>query len=147
MKPLRSVLALVLALLATFMVACSSPPSPPPTYTSAQLEIIQRHSNSIVTQRDRLTQDFPGLIQKRDWTFIRNLIHGPLGTLGPDTNYIITNLLSKDVKAVKEAAKLISSDLARLDQGAKDANYDAVVRSYGQTVADINAFLELVPKG
>ena len=51
----RSILSLILVLLATFVIGCGGPTvaTPPPTYTTAQLEKIQEYIPEILAVRDR----------------------------------------------------------------------------------------------
>ena len=93
----RSILSLILAMVAVFLISCSSPTvaKAPPTYTPAQIEQIKEYAPTLLALRDRMSE-IPVLIQRRDWIGVRNFIHGPLGELRLKMTYITRNLLPTD---------------------------------------------------
>ncbi|MFM6357531.1 MAG: photosystem II protein PsbQ, partial [Planktothrix sp.] len=94
MKRYRSILACILALVTTFVVGCGSPKVEiPKTYTEAQIQQIQKYNSDIVGLRDRFTTELPRYISARNWVQVDAFIHGPLGTLLQEMNYLTKNLL------------------------------------------------------
>src|SRR4028119_561762 len=93
----RSILSLILAMVAVFLISCGSPTvaKVPPTYTAAQIEQIKEYAPTLLALRDRMSE-IPVLIQRRDWIGVRNFIHGPLGELRLKMTYITRNLLPTD---------------------------------------------------
>jgi photosystem II protein PsbQ len=78
MKIYRSILALVLVVVTTFLVSCGGPKAALPTYTPDKLAKIEQLTISVTALRDKM----PFLeekIQNRNWTDVGTYIHGPLG--------------------------------------------------------------------
>ncbi len=143
----RSVLSLILLIVATFLVSCGSPSAAklPETYTSAQIEQIQQYVPDLVALRDRMNE-IPTLIQRRDWIDVSNFVHGPLGELRMKMTYVTRNLLPKDQEVARQATRDFLNDLLKIEQAAADSNSQSAVRSYQAALADINKFLGVVPK-
>jgi photosystem II protein PsbQ len=142
----RSILSLIIVIVATFLVGCGSPTvETPPTYTVAQVEQIQQYVPKIVALRDRM-RDLPALIKKRDWINVSNFIHGPLGELRLQMTYVTRNLLPKDQESARQATRDLFNDLVKIEQAAEKGNSQAAVQNYQAALADINKFLDLVPQ-
>lgn len=143
----RSILSLILLIVATFLVSCSSPSAAkaPPTYTAAQVEQVQQYVPDLVALRDRMNE-IPTLIQRRNWVDVSNFIHGPLGELRLKMTYITRNLLPKDQESARQATRDLFNDLVKIEQAAEESNSQAALRSYQAALADINKFLQLVPQ-
>ncbi|XHX80512.1 MAG: photosystem II protein PsbQ [Stenomitos frigidus ULC029] len=143
----RSVIAFVLMLLTTMLVSCSSVTEVKPlSYTTAQVEEIQTYAGDLLELRDRLPE-LADLVQKENWTFVRNFIHGPLGELRTKMIYLSRNLLPTDQAKADALAKEAFQSLVALDAAAEKADYKVAVRNLSKTVEGLNEFLELVPKG
>ena len=141
----RSIVAWVMALLVTFLASCGSP-TPPPTYSDAQLQKIELSAAGIQGLRDRMGE-LKSLIKKEDWVNVRTFIHGPLGDLGSKTTYLTQSLLlPKDKKPVLDAAKQVFEDLQDIDVAATEGNKKQAISEYKEAVADFDTFLGLVPK-
>ncbi|MBD2037314.1 photosystem II protein PsbQ [Leptolyngbya sp. FACHB-321] len=142
----RSVIAFVLMLLTTMLVSCSSVTETKLlSYTTAQVEEIQTYAGDLLELRDRLPE-LADLVQKENWTFVRNFIHGPLGELRTKMIYLSRNLLPNDQEKAAALAKETFQSLVALDAAAEKADYKVAVRNLSKTVAGLNDFLELVPK-
>ncbi|MEM5838707.1 photosystem II protein PsbQ, partial [Pediococcus acidilactici] len=143
----RSVLSLILLIVATFLISCGSPSAAkiPETYSSAQLEQIQQYIPDLVALRDRM-DEIPTMIQRRDWIDVSNFVHGPLGELRLKMTYVTRNLLPKDQEPARQATRDFLNDLLKIEQAAADSNSQSAVRSYQAALADINKFLGVVPK-
>lgn len=150
MAKYRSILASVLALVAVLFICFGSPAeaktkAKTPTYTPDQIAEIQGYANEIAAMRDRLSE-LQSLIQKEDWIFVRNFIHGPLGELRIKLSAVTRDLLPDAQKQARTLAKTISDDLVAIDRSAEQANYKLTVLNYGKAARDLDAFLQLVPK-
>lgn len=142
----RSVIAFVLMLLTTMLVSCSNVTEAKPlSYTPAQVEEIQTYAGDLLELRDRLPE-LADLVQKENWTFVRNFIHGPLGELRTKMIYLSRNLIPNDQEKAAALAKETFQSLVALDAAAEKADYKVAVRNLSKTVAGLNDFLELVPK-
>ena len=143
----RSVIAFVLMLLTTMLVSCSNVTETKPlSYTTAQVEEIQTYAGDLLEVRDRLPE-LADLVQKENWTFVRNFIHGPLGELRTKMVYLSRNLLPNDQEKAAALAKETFQSLVALDAAAEKADYKVAVRNLSKTVKGLDDFLELVPKG
>jgi len=141
----RSVIAFVLMLLTTMLVSCSNVTEAKPlSYTTAQVEEIQTYAADLLALRDRLPE-LADLVQKENWTFVRNFIHGPLGELRTKMIYLSRNLLPTDQAKADALAKETFQSLVALDAAAEKADYKVAVRNLSKTVKGLNDFLELVP--
>ena len=146
MKRYRSILACILALVTVFVVSCGSPEvSAPPTYTSIQLEQIQKYNTDILALRDRMTSELQTIINKRKWFEVDTFIHGPLGTMLQEMNYLISNLLPKEQPAARQLSKTFFNDLVKVGEAAEVGDQRLAQTSYEQALTDLDAFLELVP--
>ena len=146
MRRYRSILSLILVIVATFLISCGSPSvaKTPQTYTTAQLQQIQQYLPDIVSLRNRMSE-IPPMIQRRDWIDVNNFIHGPLGELRLKMTYVARNLLPKDQETARQTTRQLFNDLVKIEEAAQETNPQAAVRSYEAALADINKFLQLVP--
>ena len=143
----RSILSLILVLLATFLISCGSPTvaTPPPTYTTAQLEKIQEYVPDILTVRDR-SQELQKLIQTNQWIKVGNFIHGPMTQAKLNMTYIASNMLSKDQTTARQVTRDLFNHLVKIDQAASDRNSQLALSNYKAAFADLDKFLQLLPQ-
>ena len=143
----RSILSLMLVIVATFVVSCSSPSAVklPQTYTVSELELIQRSMPEILTLRDRMSKELQTLIQRRDWINVSNFIHGPLGELRLEMINISRSLLPPEQDKARQLTRALFDNLVKVDQAAKDGQPQKVMQNYQKALADIDNFLKLVP--
>lgn len=144
----RSLLSLILVIVATFLVSCGSPTvaTAPQTYTVAQIEQIQRYVPEIVALRDRTSRELQRSIQRRDWINVSNFIHGPLAELRLEMINVSRKLLPKDQERASQLTRDFFDNLVKIDQAAKDAQSERVTLNYRQALADLDNFLQLIPK-
>lgn len=146
-KRYRSILALILVLVTTFLVSCGSPSASkqPPTYTAQQIEQIQQYANRLGEMRQRLST-LASNIQNRDWVEVGSLIHGPLGTLRQEMAYLSRQLLPQEQKVARDLANNVFKSLNAIDAAASEDNYSEAIRNYGLAVKNLDEFLQLVPE-
>lgn len=144
----RAVLSLILVIVATFIVSCSSPSAVklPETYTVSQIDVIQRSVPEILGLRDRMTNELQKLIKRRDWIGVSNFIHGPLGELRLEMINISRSLLPKDQDKARQLTRDLFDNLVKIDQAAKDSQPQKATLNYQEALADIDAFLQLIPR-
>lgn len=144
----RSLLSLILVIVATFLVSCGSPTvaTVPQTYTATQIERIQRTVPEIIGLRDRMGKELPTLIKRRDWIDVSNFIHGPVGELRLEMINISRNLLPKDQERARDLTRDFFDHLVKIDQAAKNDEYQKAALNYREALADLDNFLQLVPK-
>ncbi len=141
----RSLVALFLAFVTSLMLtACSGAPKKPITYSSTQLESIQRYASDLQDMRDRLPE-LATLITKQDWTFTRNFIRGPLGELRVKMAGVARNLLPDAKAGAQTIAQTVFEDFEAIDLAAQDGNYPKAIKEYAAALKDFDAFLSIVP--
>ncbi|BAY10586.1 hypothetical protein NIES2098_37610 [Calothrix sp. NIES-2098] len=143
----RSLLSLILVLLATFLIACGGPTvaKAPPTYTTAQLTKIQTYLPEIQAVRDR-SEELTKLIQKKDWIYVGNFIHGPITEARLNITYVIPNLLPQAQPPARQIARDLFNHLVKIDQAATDNNTQLALSNSQAVFADIDKFLDLLPE-
>lgn len=142
----RSILALVLAMVMTFVVSCSSPTAKtPPTYTAQQIAQIQQFASSVEQLRDKMPI-LATSIQNKNWTDVGTFIHGPLGELRRLLSSTTRQLLPDEQKEASEVAKDLFTRLENIDLAATKANSQAAVQNYQAALKAFDRFLELVPE-
>ncbi|MBV8887598.1 MAG: photosystem II protein PsbQ [Chroococcidiopsidaceae cyanobacterium CP_BM_RX_35] len=143
----RSILSLILVIVATLVVSCGSPTATKqaPTYTDAQIQQIQQYIPEIVALRDRMNE-IPALIQRRDWIGVNNFIHGPLGELRLQLTYATRNLLPNDQKQARQTIREFFDHLVNIAEAAETSNSQAAKLNYQAALKDINNFLQLIPQ-
>ncbi|MGB3535019.1 MAG: photosystem II protein PsbQ [Microcoleaceae cyanobacterium] len=146
MKRYRSILACLLALVAVFVVSCGSAEvAAPPTYSTTQLQQIQKYNTNILALRDRMTTELQTSIAKSQWIEVDNFVHGPLGTMLREMNYLVRNLLPDEQPPARKLAKELFNDLVKVGEAAEVADKRLAQTSYQQALQDLDSFLELVP--
>ena len=142
----RSIFALMMAFLMAFLVSCSSVEAKvPTTYTTAQIQQIQRYVPTLTEFRSRMDK-LGTLIQQRNWVDTKTYIHGPLGDLRNTMKTVSASLLPKSQQQAVDLTKSLFTDLVNIDLAAKDLDYAKVTASYQKAVNDFDSFLQLLPK-
>lgn len=146
MRHQRSILSLIIVLLATFLISCGSPSTAtaPPTYSTAQLQKIQEYVPNILAVRDR-APELQKLIQTQQWIKVGNFTHGPMAEARLSMNYLSANLLPKDQSAARKVARDLFDHLVKIDSAADSANKIAALDNAQAAFADIDEFLKLLP--
>ncbi|PSB29640.1 photosystem II protein PsbQ [Stenomitos frigidus] len=143
----RSAIAFILMLIAVTLVSFSGVAEAKTlSYTTTQVEEIQTYTAEVVELRDRLPE-LATLVEKQNWTFVRNFIHGPLGELRTKMAYISRSLLPGDQVKARDRAKDTFKNLVAIDAAAEKGDYKAAVRSLDKAIKGLDSFLELVPQG
>ncbi|HEY9863199.1 MAG TPA: photosystem II protein PsbQ [Candidatus Obscuribacterales bacterium] len=147
MKIYRSILACVLALVTTFVVGCSSPKAAiPTTYTEIQIQQIQKHNTDILALRDRFTTELPRYISTRNWVQVDTFVHGPLGSLLQEMNYITKNLLPDAQPKARQLSREVFEHLVTVSKAAEARDPIQAASGYQEALKDLDSFLSLVPK-
>ncbi|PSB02842.1 photosystem II protein PsbQ [Merismopedia glauca] len=142
----RSILNVLIVLVAVLVVSCGGPAAKAPTYSTQQIQQFQQYSSRIAGFGDRLSE-LQTLVDGKKWNDVRSFIHGPLG----DLRLQMVNLsreLFPDAKAKALAqSKDVFNHLVKIDEAAQSGNYELASRNVSEVVEDIKAFLQLVPQG
>jgi len=143
----QAILSLFLAFIATILVSCggANENTPPPTYSSEQIEQIQRSVTPVKQARKRLTEVESYLKDKR-WSDAFSVLHGPLGGLRREISYVTRNLLPKDQKQAQQYAKKLFQDLERMDAAIEEEAYSRAIENYSRAIDDFDNYLSVVPE-
>ncbi len=142
----RSILALILAFVATFVVSCGSPTDiKAKTYTSAQIEQIEQYAQGITGLRDRLPE-LATMIENRDWNNVESFIHGPLGDIRARMSSLSRQLMPDAQKAALETSQNVFGHFVKIDESAQLGSYTQAIRNYAELIKDFDAFLNQIPK-
>lgn len=144
---MRSILSVILVLVATLLVSCGSPQSSqiPTTYTTEKIEQLQIFVEPIAAAREELSE-LQDLIAAENWVDTRTLIHGPLGQLRKNMLDLSASLLPKDQKKATELAREVFGHLERLDAAAQARNASQVETQFREAVKDFESFLDMIPQ-
>jgi photosystem II protein PsbQ len=142
----RPVLSIMLVLVTTLLVSCSSPNKAkiPTVYTPEKIEQLQPFRAPIAKAREEM-DTLKDLIQTENWVDTRTFIHGPLGELRQSMAIVSKKLLQKDQKIARNLARELFSDFDRIDEAAKERNQIAAASAYSRAIQDFDAYLDLVP--
>jgi photosystem II protein PsbQ len=146
MRLFRPILSIILVLVTTLLVSCSSPNKAkiPTVYTPEQITQLQRFRDPIAEAREQM-DILQGFIEDENWVDTRTLIHGPLGELRQNMAIVSQKLLKKDQKTARNFAKELFNDFDRIDEAAKARNSSGARAAYGRAIQDFDAYLDLVP--
>ncbi len=142
----RAVVSLILVMVTSLLVSCSSAPATqiPTVYTAGKIEQLQIIATPVKEYREQMNK-LEGLIAKENWVDTGTFIHGPLGRLRQDMNNLSASLLPKDQAKANELAKNLFNHVERIDVAAKDRNASNAVLQYNEAIKDFNAYLNLLP--
>lgn len=143
----RSILSLLMALVAIVLVSCGggNENTAPPTYSSEQVEQIQQALPPVKQARQRLTQLEP-LLQKEKWSDAYSLLHGPLGGLRREMSYVTRNLLPRDQEQAKEYARALFEDIEKIDAAVEAEVASRALENYDRALNDFDQYLSLIPE-
>ncbi|HZG37974.1 MAG TPA: photosystem II protein PsbQ [Nodosilinea sp.] len=145
MGRLRPVLGILLAIVATCLVACGGPAAKiPTTYTPEILQQVELYTPAVAELRDRFPE-LQGYIQQKDWVNVQSFIHGPMGEMRTRLNRLANTLLTKDKPQAQSLAKELYVHLERLDEAAANNQQVIAGQEYRNALDDFDAFLNLVP--
>lgn len=147
MSRYRSLLSGLFALITIVLVGCSGPTvKAPPQYTAAQIEQLSGYATSLSAVEDRTRSELSALIEKEDWTYVRNFIHGPLGTIRQTMSLVSQNLLlPEERKAALAQAREVFVHLEAIDKAALNQNVAEARSEFKQSLAEFDEFLGLIP--
>ncbi len=145
MGRIRPLLGVVLAVIATCLVACGGPAAKvPTTYTPEVLQQVELYTPGVAELRDRFPE-LESYIQDQDWVDVQSFIHGPMGELRTRVTRLAATLLPKDQPQAQALAKELYGHLERLDEAAANGQQVIAGQEYRNALDDFDSFLRLVP--
>jgi photosystem II protein PsbQ len=143
----RAILSLLLAVVAVVLVSCggAKEKTPPPTYSSEQIEQIERAATPVRQARKRLNE-LESLLKQERWSDASSLLHGPLGGLRREMTYVTRNLLAQDQEPARKYAKKLFQDLEEVDSAVQKESYSRALQNYDRALNDFDQYLNLLPE-
>jgi photosystem II protein PsbQ len=146
MQSLRRLLLLAVAAVLCFgLTACSGAQAKPPSLSSEDIAVIERQAEGFLAARNRLPE-LAALVKQQDWTYTRNLIHGPMQEVGRQMLYINQRLLPADQPEAKKLASQLKTALADLDEAARLQDGDNLRKGYIAVASGFGKYAQILPQ-
>ena len=114
------------------------------TISPDDMAVIRRNATEFKAAQERLPE-LAKLVNARDWTFTRNLIHGPMQEVGREMLYINQRLDKSDRKQADKVARSLKESMADLDEAARLQDFSRMQKSYSAVAAGVDAYSDLIP--
>lgn len=108
------------------------------------LSILKRQAEAFTNTKARLPE-LARLVSEEDWTFTRNLIHGPMQEVGREMLFINKNLDRSERKEADKLARSLKDALAGLDEAARLQDSDQMQKAYSSLAASFDAYSDVIP--
>lgn len=146
LSALRRLAAFCLCLALCFgLAACDgSAKAKTATISPDDMAVIRRQAEGFTEAKDRLPE-LAKLVNQRDWTFTRNLIHGPMQEVGREMLYINQRLLPQDRAAANELATALKEALADLDEAARLQDGARLQKAYVAVATGFTNYEQVIP--
>ena len=146
LSALRRLAAFCLCLALCFgLAACDgSAKAKTPTISPDDMAVIRRQAEGFTDAKDRLPE-LAKLVNQRDWTFTRNLIHGPMQEVGREMLYINQRLLPQDRAGANELATALKEALADLDEAARLQDGARLQKAYVAVATGFSNYEQVIP--
>ncbi len=116
----------------------------PTTISPADMAAITRQAEGFLAARDRLPE-LATLVNEKDWTFTRNLIHGPMQEVSRQMLYINQRLLPAERPEATKLADQLKSALAQLDEAAVQQDGDKLRKAYIKVASGFGKYAQILP--
>ena len=133
------------ACLCLSLVACGDAAKGAPTITPDEMAVIRRNATEFKAAQERLPE-LAKLVNARDWTFTRNLIHGPMQEVGRDMLYINQRLLPGDRAEANKLATNLKEGLAALDEAARLQDGARLQKAYVEVATGFANYARVIPE-
>ncbi|MFZ9282697.1 MAG: photosystem II protein PsbQ [Prochlorococcaceae cyanobacterium] len=140
----RLALLLVGAVLCFGLTACGDAKAKTPVLSADDIAIIERQAEGFLEARNRLPE-LASLVNEKDWTFTRNLIHGPMQEVGREMLYINQHLLPADRAEANKRAENLKSAFAQLDEAAVLQDGDKLRKAYIKVASGFGLYAQMLP--
>ncbi|EAU75310.1 photosystem II protein PsbQ [Synechococcus sp. RS9916] len=133
------------ACLCLSLVACGDAAKSAPTITPDEMAVIRRNATEFKAAQERLPE-LAKLVNARDWTFTRNLIHGPMQEVGRGMLYINQRLLPGDRAEANKLATSLKEGLADLDEAARLQDGARLQKAYVEVATGFANYARMIPE-
>jgi photosystem II protein PsbQ len=108
------------------------------------LTVLKRQAEAFKNTKARLPE-LARLVSDQDWTFTRNLIHGPMQEVGREMLFINKSLDRTERKNADKLARSLKDALAGLDEAARLQDAGQMQKAYGSLAASFDAYSDVIP--
>ena len=108
------------------------------------LAVIKRQASAFESTKARLPE-LARLVSSKDWTFTRNLIHGPMQEVGREMLYINQRLLKNDRAEANSLATALKDGLADLDEAARLQDGPRLQKAYVKVATGFANYAKVIP--
>ena len=108
------------------------------------LSVLKRQAEAFTNTKARLPE-LARLVSNEDWTFTRNLIHGPMQEVGREMLFINQSLDRTERKNADKLARSLKDALAGLDEAARLQDAGRMQKAYGSLAASFDAYSDIIP--
>ena len=108
------------------------------------LSVLKRQAEAFTDTKARLPE-LARLVSDQDWTFTRNLIHGPMQEVGREMLFINKSLDRTERKNADKLARSLKDALAGLDEAARLQDAGQMQKAYGRLAASFDAYSDIIP--
>ena len=136
--------ALVLLLCVGFISPAEAKGKAAKTISPEDMAVIRKQAEGFMEAKSRLPE-LASLVNDRDWTYTRNLIHGPMQEVGREMLYINQRLLPGDRKEANKLADALKTALAELDEAARLQEGSRLTKEYSRVASGFGAYAEMIP--
>lgn len=109
------------------------------------LAVIKRQASAFESTKGRLPE-LARLVSAKDWTFTRNLIHGPMQEVGREMLYINQRLLPGDRAEANTLATALKEGLADLDEAARLQDGARLQKAYVEVATGFANYARVIPE-
>ena len=142
---MRRMGTLALAVLLCFgLAACDGGSRKASSLSADDIAVIERQAEGFLAARDRLPE-LASLVNERDWTFTRNLIHGPMQEVGREMLYINQRLLPPERAEATQRADALKAALAELDEAARLQDSNKLSKAYIKVASGFGLYAQVLP--
>jgi photosystem II protein PsbQ len=142
---LRRLLGLcMVVVLCVGLAACGEGKAKAPSLSPDDIAAIERQAEGFLAARDRLPE-LATLVNQRDWTFTRNLIHGPMQEVGRQMLYINQRLLPADRPEANKLATQLKASMAQLDEAARLQDANQLQKAYIKVASGFGKYAQILP--
>jgi len=126
------------------LVACDSGKAKAASLSPEDIAYIERQAEGFLAARDRLPE-LAALVNEKDWTFTRNVIHGPMQEVGREMLYINQRLLPSERAEATKRADALKAALAELDEAARLQDGNNLSKAYIKVASGFGLYAQVLP--
>ena len=108
------------------------------------LSVLKRQAEAFTDTKARLPE-LARLVSDQDWTFTRNLIHGPMQEVGREMLFINKSLYRAELNNADKLARSLKDALSGLDEAARLQDAGQMQKAYSSLASSFDAYSDVIP--